>query len=88
MSDTPRTDHVQIRADSKLLCLCDYVVEAYFCRKLEIELNASNERIRQLESIIIAISEEKKEACESMRKGIEVCGSFQNETYERKKGLQ
>ena len=46
MSDTPRTDKMLFTVD---VCDGEDVVNLWFARNLERELNAANERIKQLE---------------------------------------
>ena len=55
MSDTPRTDaHIDgLRRDPEISG-CDRTLD--FCRQLELELNAANERIKWLENIIFRAS--------------------------------
>lgn len=47
-SNTPRTDAVECRADEMVSSA--FVVDAYFARQLENELNEAKERIKQLEN--------------------------------------
>jgi len=46
MSDTPRTDKIMFTVD---VCDGEDVVNLWFARTLERELNAANERIKRLE---------------------------------------
>ena len=46
MSDTPRTDKIMFTVD---VCDGEDVVNLWFARNLERELNAANERIKRLE---------------------------------------
>ena len=48
MSDTPRTDKMLFTVD---VCDGEDVVNLWFARNLERELNAANERIKRLESV-------------------------------------
>lgn len=59
MSDTPRTDLEAFFPHKSMYEVCD----ADFCRKLERELNAANERIKRLKEAGDAMCSEFKAFC-------------------------